>query len=273
MALEKQTWRRSRRVCAEVVTIQRVTEIDPRASGPDHFVMDDKVNKAAILAASISRRSVFAAPGIRQTLHRHDTPRLILYLDGDMCEEAFEGETRLVRGDYLFRPAHFAHANIADRAGARYIGLRVSDTAVRRWVRTNGWRAAYGRATFDQSFSGDELLDTARPLDFAAAPLTGMRSAAARIAAGDDTRVCDIARSMGLRAYELTRRFAAAFGVTPSAYRRQARLQRALCMLSEGSASLAQVAAAAGFHDQSHLSIALRRETGMTPGEARRCYA
>lgn len=235
--------------------------------------MADKVNTAAILAASVTRQSVFAAPGVRQALHRHDTPRLLLYLGGGMREEAFEGEARLVTGDYFFRPAHFAHANIAHGEGSRYIRLKVSDAAVRRWVRTNGWRAAFGRVSLDQDLSGDELLAAARPLVFAPPQATGMAAAAAQLAEADAPLIGTIAQAMNLSGYEMTRRFAGAFGMTPSAYRRQACVQRALRMLSEASATLAQVAADAGFHDQSHLSVTLRRETGMTPGEARRRYA
>jgi AraC-like DNA-binding protein len=73
--------------------------------------------------------------------------------------------------------------------------------------------------------------------------------------------------------YELTRRFSAEFGMTPSAYRRHARLQRAIQMLSEGAAHLAQIANAAGYHDQSHLTLELRREVGLTPGALRRFNA
>jgi AraC-like DNA-binding protein len=235
--------------------------------------MDESANSAAILAASVSRQSVFARPRLRQALHRHDTPRLILYLDGDMSEEAFEGETRLTRGHFFFRPAFFAHANIAEQAGSRYIRLRISDAAVRRWVRQHGWRAAQGRVLLDQDFSGDELLAAARPTSYAPYGRAGMQRAATLLTSEDAPPLKEIAARLGMPAYALTRRFTAAFGMTPSLYRRQACVQRALQMLSDGASTLAGVAAHAGFHDQSHLTTAIRRETGMTPGQVRRQYA
>jgi AraC family transcriptional regulator len=48
------------------------------------------------------------------------------------------------------------------------------------------------------------------------------------------------------------------------------RVRAATRLLREQGPSLADVAAAAGFADQSHFTRQFRRATGMTPGEYRR---
>jgi AraC family transcriptional regulator len=59
------------------------------------------------------------------------------------------------------------------------------------------------------------------------------------------------------------------YGSPPSIYRRQVLVGRAVNALIRSSASFAQVAADAGFCDQSHLSRALRTHTGLTPAQLR----
>ena len=69
----------------------------------------------------------------------------------------------------------------------------------------------------------------------------------------------------GLSCFYFIRVFRAMFGVTPHAYLAMLRLERARRLLRTSS-SIAQVAAAVGFSDQSHLTRFFRRVYGMTPG-------
>jgi len=82
--------------------------------------------------------------------------------------------------------------------------------------------------------------------------------------------VSEIARELGVHPVHFARRFRAAFGHSPGEYLRRCRLERARRMVQRTSAPLAEIAAAAGFADQSHLSNAFRRAFGMTPGSFRR---
>lgn len=217
---------------------------------------------------------VAASAGVRQVLHRHGEPRIILFLGGEIHEEAFEGRRRFVQGDFVFRPAHFAHADTPGREGARFVRLTPSAPAIRRWMAQNGWRASSGHVDLNGPVHADELLATASARPYAQkAPSTIAQHAALLLAGEAALRVCEAAHELGMAPYELTRRFSAEFGMTPSAYRRHARLQRAIQMLSEGAAHLAQIANAAGYHDQSHLTLELRREVGLTPGALRRFNA
>ena len=70
-----------------------------------------------------------------------------------------------------------------------------------------------------------------------------------------------------------SRSFKEAVGVGPQRYTVQRRVERAKALLRRGNATLASVAAATGFADQSHFTAAFRHETGTTPGRFRAASA
>ena len=67
----------------------------------------------------------------------------------------------------------------------------------------------------------------------------------------------------------LSRSFKQEVGIGPQRYTVQGRVERAKTLLRHGGESIASIAAAAGFADQSHFTAAFRRETGVTPGQFR----
>lgn len=80
-----------------------------------------------------------------------------------------------------------------------------------------------------------------------------------------------MAATVHLSPYHFARQFRAATGVPPHQYVITRRVERARQLLREGrDLSLAQVAAEAGFSDQSQFSHHFRRVVGITPGEFRR---
>lgn len=203
----------------------------------------------------------------RQAIHRHSDARLVVYLGGEMLEEAFEGQVTLHRGDFVFRPAYFAHANIAGGGGSKYTRLPLSRYAIQRWINQHGWAASRGRVDLHAAYDGDELLSASRPDPYLAVlGLTLIERAAHLLAHANAPSVQEVATKLDIAPYQLTRRFSAEYGVSPGSYRRQACLQRAVRMLLERSTPLAQVALLAGYHDQSHLTVALRNAFGVTPG-------
>jgi AraC-like DNA-binding protein len=66
----------------------------------------------------------------------------------------------------------------------------------------------------------------------------------------------------------LIRLFGDATGIPPHAYLRQVRVKRAKALLARGD-SIANVAQATGFNDQSHLNRWFKRLLGITPGQYR----
>lgn len=69
----------------------------------------------------------------------------------------------------------------------------------------------------------------------------------------------------GLSRYELARQFRSALGTSPYRYLAQRRLDRARAAIREGL-PLAEVAAACGFADQSHMTRQFKKTYGMSPG-------
>jgi len=80
--------------------------------------------------------------------------------------------------------------------------------------------------------------------------------------------LADVATVAGCSRFAAYRAFRIHYGLSPSDYQRQLRLRAARQALADGAA-LADVAAAAGFADQAHLTRWFRRCYGITPGAYR----
>ena len=78
-----------------------------------------------------------------------------------------------------------------------------------------------------------------------------------------------LAEAVGVHPVHLARSFRREYGVTVGQYARELRLEWATARLALPDASLAEVAAGAGFADQSHFTRAFRSHTGVTPGRYR----
>lgn len=75
----------------------------------------------------------------------------------------------------------------------------------------------------------------------------------------------DLARSSGLSRFQVLRGFVRETGLTPHAYLLQRRIDLARRLIA-GGRGLADVAAASGFADQSHMTRTFRRTFGIAPG-------
>lgn len=78
--------------------------------------------------------------------------------------------------------------------------------------------------------------------------------------------VARIAAEVGWSQGHLVRRFTEQVGLTPKTSARVLRFHRAVRMLTRGDVNLAEISAACGFCDQSHLSREFRALAGITPG-------
>jgi transcriptional regulator of acetoin/glycerol metabolism len=78
-----------------------------------------------------------------------------------------------------------------------------------------------------------------------------------------------LAAIAGLSVYHFARAFKQSTGVTPHHYLVERRLERAKKMLSRSEGSLAEIALATGFADQSHLTRHFRQVLGVTPNQFR----
>ncbi|WP_244963580.1 AraC family transcriptional regulator [Oceanidesulfovibrio marinus] len=84
----------------------------------------------------------------------------------------------------------------------------------------------------------------------------------------EDLRLDELATQAGMSPYHLVRVFKARHGLPPHAYLVQVRIGRAKALLRTPM-RLADIAAAVGFADQSHLTRHFKRQFGVTPGAYR----
>ncbi len=137
------------------------------------------------------------------------------------------------------------------------------------------WLAALGTADEDRERESSALLfgllsnEPDRPCS-----RRSVRDLAARVRhrmqmSGENTGgIGMLATELGISRYQLIRAFKQAFGLTPEDFRRQQRIERARRLLA-GQTKLAEVAARAGFSDQSHMNREFRRLAGLTPAAYR----
>lgn len=78
--------------------------------------------------------------------------------------------------------------------------------------------------------------------------------------------LADLARDAGIHPVHLAHAFRRWFGCTVGQFVRELRVNEACLALTRTDASLAEIALASGFADQSHLSRAFKRAKGMSPG-------
>ncbi|SDD07905.1 AraC family transcriptional regulator [Bradyrhizobium brasilense] len=80
----------------------------------------------------------------------------------------------------------------------------------------------------------------------------------------------DLAAVAGLSRTSFIRRFKASWHETPDRFLWRARIRRAQELLASSQLPITHIAMACGFSSQGHLSIAFKRETGVTPSTFRR---
>jgi AraC-like DNA-binding protein len=81
-----------------------------------------------------------------------------------------------------------------------------------------------------------------------------------------DVSLSELARACGSSPFHLARAFTAQFGLPPHAYLNDLRVTHAKRMIRNGT-SLAEVAYAVGYCDQSHLNRRFKRIVGVTPSQ------
>lgn len=125
---------------------------------------------------------------------------------------------------------------------------------------------------------GAHLIGLHADPDLAAEPARGglapwqLRRAQDRLRAelGGTPSLPAIAAECGLSVSHFARAFRQSLGVSPHAWLVRQRIARAKCLMRGRGPSLAEIALACGFADQSHFTRVFAREAGMSPGRWRR---
>lgn len=87
--------------------------------------------------------------------------------------------------------------------------------------------------------------------------------------ASDAPTLSEVAAEAGVHPVHLAHEFRKFYGASVGEYARRLRVEAACRQMARTEASLGEVAAAAGFYDQSHFNRTFKRHTGMTPAEFR----
>ena len=207
--------------------------------------------------------------GATLATHRHRAAYAALVLDGDYTESSLDGPLPCAPGTLVLHPAYHAHGDRFGRLGASALNIELADAGTA--IAASAWRVhdlGEAREVFERCPQRlPELLALATPQPVAGLP--DWQAELLRRMADGDEEIALLARRLGVSAEHASRAFSRSHGMSPRALRREARWRRALQLLG-GSLPLAQIAASAGFADQSHLHRIVVAHAGCTPAQLRR---
>lgn len=200
--------------------------------------------------------------------HRHLGAYATVLLAGTLEEAGYSGRILATAGDVLIHPTMDCHANQMVSAGVKLIRF--------------DWPDASGVGGLYHLDSIDELARTAER-DVTAATLmleSTLRNKCLR-SPGErndwpDVLLHDLQKNTfveigewaevnGLARETVSRRFAAAYGVTPSVLRAELRAREAWLRITRGSDRLCSIAVDTGFADQAHMTRWIQRISGAPP--------
>lgn len=236
-------------------------------------------------------------PGLTLPPHEHEYANFNLTVRGS-CRETMAGGTEDCGPASLsVKPPGAAHANRYGPAGARCLIVEVTPARLRAlgsharlfdapFYERGGPLVALATRMYAELRRGEpasELLLEGLALEFlgemgrgrvrssAPRPPAWLGEARDRIHASfaEPLGLSGLAASAGVDATHLARAFRRWFGCSVGEYVRRLRLEHAAGRLAASDEPLAEVAAACGFYDQSHLTNLFRRHTGFTPAEYR----
>ena len=200
--------------------------------------------------------------------HIHAEPYAAVVLEGGYEEAGEAGRFCVEAGDVLAHAAFSAHWDHAPK-GARLLNLPLpADLPVSTVGRLEDPDLVIRLAQRDPRAAGEALLALFRPLtqkrNDQADSLAETLSASAGMDLGTWSSAQGIARQTAFRW------FRAAYGVSPTRYRVEARARRAWRAITTSRDDLAHLAAALGYADQAHLIRVFAHVVGAPPASYQR---
>lgn len=212
-------------------------------------------------------------PELVQRAHCHQGPHLSLVIAGSFHEQSRGAEQSPTAGCFAVRSTEFEHQVRFGQRGALVLSMNLSleqfslaEAQYGLWGKApaslvrNVMIEALGAATANEveesvwdALAGLPDRDGRRPSQW----LLSAREALVE----DGATISAIACRAGVHRVHFSRAFTRAFGLPPSAYRRNMRALRAAAAAMNG-APAARSAYECGFADQSHMARAIRQVTG-----------
>jgi AraC family transcriptional regulator len=230
--------------------------------------------------------------------HQHETPTICFVLQGAFTEMWRGGSIACTSSTLKITPAGERHWDKFSRGDVRGLLIEADDAqlvAIRphsavldeRMSFQGGLLSGMARRVYDEM----RRMDAAAPLAIeglllelvaSASRLREQNGSSGRPRWLEEARdrihvelaarpsLTGLAESVGVHPVTLARAFRRTFGCTVGEYVRSLRIERAARQLAESDLSLAEIALAEGFSDQSHFSNLFRRHTGLSPFQFRR---
>ncbi|HEY2906694.1 MAG TPA: AraC family transcriptional regulator [Vicinamibacterales bacterium] len=264
----------------------------PNAFTPGRIVRWRRAGGLALAEAEFD-----AGQRIERDIHGH--ARFVLVLRGTLTEVANE-RTRTYRSSaLLFRRANEAAAYVAGEAGATCLIVDMDDLWFRRareqaplLTRSSAFHGGLVVHLAHRLYGEFRLRDEVSRLAIESITLGVLAEASRRAARAPDRlgvvppwlirarlfvdahfaerlAIATVATLVGVHPVHLARTFRRVYHTTFAGYVRDLRIEFARRELALSGAALSDIAAAAGFCDQSHFSRLFKRYTGMSPAEYR----
>jgi AraC-like DNA-binding protein len=208
------------------------------------------------------------AAGLHVARHRHEGAYAAIVLAGGYEEAGDGGRWRVGPGDVLIHAGFAAYQDRVSGAGCRLLNLRLAAPPPTDGAFAIADPEAVVRLAERDAREAEAAL-FAQPRGPRQAQADWPDLLAAKLDRLEPVRLGEWATAMGLSAESVSRGFRRVYGISPRRYRLEARVRRALCLLG-GAPGLATLALDCGFADQAHLTRAVSRLTGRSPGRWRR---
>ncbi len=231
---------------------------------------------------------VLHAAGQTIDAHQHDWACVTLPIIGGAQEYFDGGEARLEGPSAILHPAGSYHGDAIGASGLETFSIQFDpawlpdgpDLRGGRSRACDGGRTALVATRLARAWRNPALGETqlkAATLDFirlafGASPArrpAWLERVREETASSEAVETADLAQLLGLHPAWLARSYRQAMGEGIGDMRRRRRVEAAVVRLRHGDASLAEVAAAAGFCDQSHMNRNFLEVLGRTPLQVR----
>lgn len=229
------------------------------------------------------------APLLHLPEHTHERAHAFVLLTGSLQEVSGKDVRVVLAGTALLHPRGARHRNVIGETGAHSLAIEFDDDYLARLWPQHLERLGTTLISEapDVVHAGAAILHLLRN----AAPPARLRRAAdafltrllnheppapgwiadvkRRLDASRSPDVGDIGRQVGRHPAHIMREFRRRQGVPMGEYQRALRIARACKMLQLTTKSIAEIALACGFADQSHLTRTFKRFVNMTPNDYR----
>jgi AraC-like DNA-binding protein len=233
------------------------------------------------------------APGERHARHTDRHSRISLLLRGSYREEGDPGAIRMAPGDVLLKSSRAYHEDAFGDEGAELVALEFTRddpfddlTDPELWRRrADAFALRHATAVLEAALAGDHEAVATAGDDLLSASEEEPRSRSDAPQWLEDlkqnleeqtlasVRVATKARQAGAHPAHASRLFRRCYGASITEFAQTQSVRRALRSLARLREPLSEIAIAAGFYDQSHMTRVFRRMTGRTPGAHRALFA